>query len=532
MIQPDRRLSPRITLLLLAALSELVYLFVFTLPFPLASLFQTIPPVDYAKLTGHSPGGVVAYLGGVAVLFGLYGWGIRLVSPGQRDREYQAKNLDGKRGILPPPRPPAGGRVFQSSPPAGGTKGGRNPRQPAPLILLPALVFALTLIFAYPALAIDLFIYAIRTRGWALYGLNPLSTPPEALPPGDPWLGLAGEWVDAASPYGPAWEWLSRLTWQAAGGDFLAHLFGLKLIAVLAYLGCAGLIFLILGQLNPAWRGAGTLAFAWNPLVLLETAQNGHNDIVMVFALLAAVWAALGPGARRWGTAPLLALSILVKFVTVLAAPFLLLYLAWGEKRRPRRIAPVLAHGVVLVLLVVLPLLPYWPGLERWAVLEAGRGAGRSLLALLVLALRGLLGVNRAFDAARLILLGGFGLIYLGLLGRLWRGPRLQTALLAAVWAGFFWYVLLAAPVFHGWYLLWSLPLAALLLPQARPLQATVVFSLTALLAVQYFETVRAAYFPVLLHNQLLGHLIGVPLLVLPPALVALGRWRWVCPES
>jgi hypothetical protein len=92
-------------------------------------------------------------------------------------------------------------------------------------------------------------------------------------------------------------------------------------------------------------------------------------------------------------------------------------------------------------------------------------------------------------------------------------------------WAIFFWYLLLAVPVFHAWYLLWSLPLAVLLLPERVPLQATIIFSLTALLAIPYFEILRI-WFPALLQNHLLGHAIGVPLLVVPPAVIALSNWR------
>ena len=47
-----------------------------------------------------------------------------------------------------------------------------------------------------------------------------------------------------------------------------------------------------------------------------------------------------------------------------------------------------------------------------------------------------------------------------------------------------------------------------------------IIFSITALLIIPYFETIRVWY-PVLLQNHFLGHLIGVPLLILPPALVA-----------
>ena len=150
--------------------------------------------------------------------------------------------------------------------------------------------------------------------------------------------------------------------------------------------------------------------------------------------------------------------------------------------------------------------------------------AGRSLLALLVLALRRWLGTNTGFDVARILIFGVFASIYVIQLWRTLRPGQNHPQRLQPVEASFyvlFWYVLLAAPVFHAWYLLWFIPLAPLLLARLRPLQAMVTFSITALLVIPYFETVRVWY-PVLLTNHLAGHLIGVPLLTLPPIVVLL----------
>lgn len=510
-----------------AVLSGFIYLALFTWPFPLAKFYTTIPPVDYAKLTNHSPLGLLLYVGGIGLLFWLYGQAIRL------------------------------SRTFVSG-----------------HILWPASVFlALISLFAYPLTAIDLFIYALRTRGWALYGLNPLATAPELLPKTDPWLGLAAEWLEAASPYGPLWEWLSLGVFYLSGGGFLANLFGLKLLMALFYLACAGLIYHILRQTQPAWAVAGTMAFAWSPLVFFESGQNAHNDIIMVFFLLAAVWVwgqwvkSAGPAHRFQATffalmvSVCLALSILVKFVTVLVTPFFLLSLAAGQPTWPRRVLVLFAHSLLIAVCILLAMRPLWPGWAHWAVLEAGSGAGRSLLALLILGLRGWLGTNLAFDVSRNLLLGLFGLIYLYYLGSMVHSrpptadrrpptiteyqstfqssspsasptaippappspslPTSQPSPLSPAFAVLFWYVLLAAPVFHAWYLLWFAPLAVLVWPDRRPLIATTVFSITALLAIPYFETIRV-WFPLLLQNHFLGHLIGVPLLIGPPALAML----------
>jgi hypothetical protein len=200
-------------------------------------------------------------------------------------------------------------------------------------------------------------------------------------------------------------------------------------------------------------------------------------------------------------------------------------------------------------------MLPLWPGWENWAVLQAGSEAGRSLLALLILSFKNIWGTNFAFDFSRNLLLGIYALIYLYYLWQMLissqksvassqkpvnrktisqpsnlptlqspNPPTFQPSNLPLLHPSFhilFWYVLLAAPVFHAWYLLWFLPLAALLLPRQHPLTAAIVFSITALLIIPYFETIRVWY-PVLLNNQFLGHLIGVPLLIGPPALALL----------
>ena len=505
-----RSYSPLVRLIICATLSGLIHLTIFTIPFPLTKFYSTIPPVDYTKLTNYSPSGFFLYLFGVGALFGLYIWAIRLSIPDTSGSSSPAKALI--------PAAEIGGQPLAVN--------GR-------FIFLTSAIFAIILIFSYPLTAIDLFIYAIRTRGWALYGLQPLATPPEALPTSDPWLGLAGEWVDAASPYGPLWEWLSLGVFHLSDGEFLAHLLALKIIGALAYLGCIWFIYRILKHSRPAWLTAGTIAFAWNPLVLFESVQNAHNDIVMVFFLLAAIWLFVQI-TRVWRLnsmllmllfCVLLALSILVKFVTVIVVPFFLIVAAMQQPTWFRRMASLAVYGSVTTILIVGPMLPFWPGLENWAVLEASSGAGRSLLALLVLGLRESLGTNTAFDLSRNFILLIFALIYLYYLWQTFTQRQLPP--IASAFFILFWYVLLAAPVFHAWYLLWFLPLASLMLPQQRPITAAIIFSVTALLVIPYFETIRVWY-PALLRNHLLGHLIGVPLLIVPPALVLLG---WIRPH-
>ena len=184
--------------------------------------------------------------------------------------------------------------------------------------------------------------------------------------------------------------------------------------------------------------------------------------------------------------------------------------------------------GMTIAVLAIVPMLSFWPGVDEWAVLKAGGQAGRSLLALLVLGFRDSLGLSLAFDAAQYLIFALFGLVYLYFLwqtlvkvGHPLPPTEMATLPVLPTFYVLFWYVLLAAPVLHAWYLLWFLPLASFLLPNRRPLIASTVFSITALLIIPYFETIRVWY-PTLLQNQLIGHLIGVPLLIGPPVLALL----------
>ena len=352
-------------LAIIVGVSGLIYGLIFTIPFPLTKFYATLPPVDYTKLTRYSPGGFIAYVAGICLLFGLYLWAIRLTGP--------PDGLSKKEGE-------ASAGTNSASPAEASTPRVLTGSQPSAIsgrfVFVSSAFLAAISVLSYPLTAIDLFIYAIRTRGWVLYQHNPLATAPAELHAGDPWLGLAGEWLALGASY-------------ASGADFLPHLLTLKVVAMLAYLGCVWLVYKTMQLIQPAWTMAGTVAVAWSPLVLLESVQNGHNDIVMTFFMLAAGWVYVkwitdhqsAGGTRAIFSILLicffLALSILVKFVTIMLVPFFLLALAMPQPNWWRRSRVIGLSGLTVTILVVAAMLPFWPGRENWAVLKASSQAGR-----------------------------------------------------------------------------------------------------------------------------------------------------------
>ena len=216
----------------------------------------------------------------------------------------------------------------------------RAPRVPTgvyyAVLAIFALVFNATLLFMHPVGAADLFDQIFRGRILAHYGANPFITPPNVFPD-DPLRPWVGGWAHTGSPYGPTWEYLAAVAAWLAGADLWANLILFKVLVIGAYAGAAGLLWATLRRLRPDWAARGLLLFAWNPLVLFETAGNGHNDMVMIAALLGALyllvrggrWAVLAPAA--------LMLAALVKFVPALLILPVLVALWHDDPARAQR---------------------------------------------------------------------------------------------------------------------------------------------------------------------------------------------------
>lgn len=327
----------------------------------------------------------------------------------------------------------------------------------------------------------DLFSYVIYGHIGAIYRDNPLVTIPSHYP-GDLALRYVGEWRDAPSVYGPAWLFLST------GVSFLTQNFALidevlvyKLVMAASYAANVALIWLIVRRWRPGQELTAALIYAWNPLVLWETAANGHNDTVMVTWLLLAVWLlTLG---RRWLGLALLGVSIMTKYTTILLLPVLPVTWAWRERTwRGRALALVGSAGLVLAIGLFF-YLPYWAGLDTFnPILYWSKGPRdtnypldflANFLATNFLIVPGVRELREArYLAIDGLKLGGRVVLVAYLLWTFWRVRRAAAGApahgslprLVQQWATIFLlFTLLANPWFQPWYLIWPLGLVALL---------------------------------------------------------------------
>ncbi len=201
-------------------------------------------------------------------------------------------------------------------------------------------------------------------------------------------------------------------------------------------------------------RGAGALgviAYAWNPLVVVEYAGSGHNDpTAMVWLVAALVWAERRPDV----SALALAAGVLTKLAPLVALPFLLRRWHWRAR-------------LLALAAIALGLGWFWSE-TRGA--DSGLGAyGRTWAnnELAFLFLQRMVGDPMR---ARWAAAGVSALVLAALAWRRWEAAR---ATRAGLRVGF-----LLSPVAHPWYLGWALVLEPL-----APSAPWLLLSLTAVLS-------------------------------------------------
>jgi hypothetical protein len=230
------------------------------------------------------------------------------------------------------------------------------------------LVFAVTVFSAPGLLSQDIFGYLMYGQIADVHGLNPYIWPPSAFVRDSLLRWVAPIWRSLPSPYGPVWTDVNWLIAQAAQNwTIVEQVMAYKALAAGLFTATLALVWYMLGQLARDQRLVAFAAFAWNPLVLVETVGNGHND-ALVLALLLAGLAALTLGLRQRTprvldpalvvATVLFALSGLVKYLSAIAGVFLVV--AWVRqlptlRQRIFQLATVCVVGAAVMVALFAP---------------------------------------------------------------------------------------------------------------------------------------------------------------------------------
>lgn len=185
------------------------------------------------------------------------------------------------------------------------------------LVTIGSVIF----LFGYPAFSKDIFNYAFWAKTVTVYHQNPYQTPPAAFVD-DPWLNLLN-WKEVGSSHGPIWILLTLLPSLIGGSSLFLTVFLIKILIATAHFLLVSVLARLTAKTTTASPAFCLSLYALNPLILIETLLNGHNDAVMIFLLLASLLS-LSSG-HLLGSAWLWLLSILTKIVTIALFPVYLL---------------------------------------------------------------------------------------------------------------------------------------------------------------------------------------------------------------
>jgi alpha-1,6-mannosyltransferase len=183
-----------------------------------------------------------------------------------------------------------------------------------------SLLFGITLVTALPHQSDDIYRYLWDGK-LQYYGISPYT-----YAPADPALGkYHSELLPATvnfpkikTIYPPVAQLFFRLSYTLFGESVT----GMKFLFLFFILGSSALFYSILQREGGEARWF--LFFAWNPLLIMETAVNGHLDILMVFFLLLSLWFFFRQQLILAGIG--LACAILTKLVPVILLPIFFFY--------------------------------------------------------------------------------------------------------------------------------------------------------------------------------------------------------------
>ena len=378
-------------------------------------------------------------------------------------------------------------------------------------IWLGAVAVGLLLVSMPVLLSQDLFVYADYGHLLVAYHANPFFVAPAAI--SHDTITSIDNWSFATSAYGPVWMYICALV-ALVGGNHPGRYYAIfRLLAFTCYLLNVGLISNILRGCRPRTRALGTLLYAWNPLVLLESCLGAHNDVLVDTFMLLAVFLALRVEREqfsrlRYFYGPLLAcsLAVLVKFTVLpLIALFLLLLLrrtleeqAGGLWMRWRAaLGNVCLAGILFAMLSLACYLPLWLGhsipeiAKSFSTPPSALWAENSFLRTIqdglkvhgypaptsplyapasVLSQRGVWDRISAGALACTLLVGAFSF---------WRVPTVHRLILVSLAS--LSVLLVVTPWFYPWYVMWivALAVAALAGPLQRLGRALLAFALT-----------------------------------------------------
>jgi len=309
-------------------------------------------------------------------------------------------------------------------------------------------------------LSTDLYEYSMRARMFAVYGLNPYLHVPREIG-GDMFYPLI-LWKGTPECYGPVWvltgAFHTLFFRDSVALTSLMH----KLVLFFFYMMTGYFFYKLSRRSYPEDYRVMTAAFILNPLLIMMTLVDGHNEIVMMAFLLASLYYLYRE--ENVLSFLLFTAAVMVKFVCVLFSPLVFIHIIFGpgKKKTAARLASV-AVGVLLSAgLAAVVWAPFgWESVI--AVIDYYKGVGSTFwpdsIPYAVFFLLGKTGLSVPQAAVADIFSLAFVLVYLYLAFRFFKGVKNdRNALFSAAALMMLTLLFTNYSPFQTWYFLWALP--------------------------------------------------------------------------
>jgi hypothetical protein len=341
------------------------------------------------------------------------------------------------------------------------------------IFLLLVLIAAIIFLALPPQGSVDLTNYIFYAKILAHYGENPYLHSINEFS-ADPFFSDTNPCWRGVTPYGPVWILLSLVPYKISPSLLLHKVFAFKILSLFFWFAVGYLIFFILKKIKPEIAHFGTLLYFFNPLLLFEALNNGHNDIVFVFFVLLAVYFYLDN--KKTLVLPVLAVSFLIKYVSLILFPLVLLIL-WDKKKNKNIFS--LVTGVLLSLIIVF--LALWPFTFSWGAMLASLFNQAAVPRASHYFSPGPLIFSLFFsflnNQSSWITFLSFGLFILGYLYLLIEFLKKKRGIIISISTVFFLYLAVATFWLQPWYFVWLIPL--LILKLDKPVFSFLIFAVS-----------------------------------------------------
>jgi alpha-1,6-mannosyltransferase len=316
-------------------------------------------------------------------------------------------------------------------------------------VLVAVVALHAVVLLGPPLVSTDVFSYQAYARLGSVYAYNPYLNGPHAIALDHVFPYIGAKWSYAPSVYGPVFTAFSYLL---ASLTIATSVFAYKSIAAVASLALVAVVWRCakLRDINPV-RAAALVGL--NPLLVLYGVGGGHNDLLMVLAVVSSIWALLASRERTGGA--LMMVAIGVKLTAGLLLPFV--FAAGGPRRGRSRRDLLLGAGVGFALIAVLSFTVFGSGaFHLLATVRQSQSEGDWKSIPGVISSR--LGMPTVGHILQYLSAAAFVILTAWLVRRVWRG--MTDWIDGAGWATLA--LLIASSSFLPWYVAWMLPLAAL----------------------------------------------------------------------